>query len=755
MQVLQKVYAVSLKLMICKLKKENVSYRLIIVDTFFFYSNILIGLLMLYSRINYFSLLSFVLLLFLFLSCSDDVENDVSLQLEESILFFGPAAGEQNVCVTSDGDWEVKVTSGSDWCTCVSELSILIIKVAANNTGEKRIATVLVSSGNQKSELRIEQESVVPELEVQPSSLRFTSEGGVQEIEIDCNVEWKTEVVTSMTSWVSCDVKEGTNDVLVVTVESNPITRQRVAMLRITAAGLKEDITVIQDFMASSIVYPQVETSFDMALLEDEFGTTLPDFSHVGYMGSEVPIPDGVPVKITLTSPGESEDATAMIQKAIDELSAMPLNGNFRGTILLRSGIYRIQHELYIQNSGIVLRGEGSDENGTKLIAAGVKDGEKHHRLINVKGSGQLNPSTPAVYNIKDDYVPVGRFWVTVDNVMDFHEGDHVTIFRPGTDNWIHDLRMDQIYAPGDNSGSNWTAKGYNLDYERVITRIIGDTLHFDNPILMSMEKKYGGGAVYKSEIQGRLSHCGIENMQIISEFDETKKDKTGYFNDEDHSWTAVDITKTEHSWIRNVTSRYFAYGLAEIRDKSLFVTIENCKCLDGVAKREGGRLYSFLISDASACLVRNCETSHGRHDCITGSKGVGPNVFVNIKIRNAHADTGPHQRWNVGTLYDNIDSDGDILVQDRGNWGTGHGWAGANQYLWNCIAKRICVQSPWASAKNYSIGSKGTKSSGTHNNTDRPDGVWVEQGKTVFPQSLFEAQLELRIRNGRFYHSK
>lgn len=338
---------------------------------------------------------------------------------------------------------------------------------------------------------------------------------------------------------------------------------------------------------------------------------------------------------------------------------------------------------------------------------------------------------------------------------MDFHEGDHVTIFRPGTDNWIHDLRMDQIYAPGDNSGSNWTAKGYNLDYERIITRIIGDTLHFDNPILMSMEKKYGGGAVYKSEIQGRISHCGIENMQIVSEFDETKRDKTGYFNDEEHSWTAVDITKTEHSWIRNVTSRYFAYGLAEIRDKSLFVTIENCKCLDGVAKREGGRLYSFLISDASACLVRNCETSHGRHDCVTGSKGVGPNVFTNVKIRNAHADTGPHQRWNVGTLYDNIDSDGDILVQDRGNWGTGHGWAGANQYLWNCIAKRICVQSPWASAKNYSIGSKGTKSSGTHNNTDRPDGVWVEQGKTVFPQSLFEAQLELRIRNGRFYHSK
>lgn len=684
--------------------------------------------------------------------CSDDVEDGILLQLEKTTLYFNPVGGEQVLSVSSAGVWTSRVTSGSDWCSCIAESSTLKVKVDANNTGEKRVASILISCGSEKAELKVEQESVIPELEVSSNTLQFKAGGGIQEITVNSNVEWDTEVVTSMTNWVNFNLKEGTDNVLVVTVEANPITRQRVAMLRITAAGLKEDITILQDFAVSSIIYPQVETSFDMSLLEDEYGTTLPDFSHVGYMGSEIPMPD-VPVKITLSSPGENEDATALIQKAIDELSAMPLNDKFRGAILLKSGTYRIQNELYIQSSGIVLRGEGDGDGGTKLVAAGVKDGGKHHRLINIKGGGQLSPSAPSVYNIKDDYVPVGRFWVTVDNAVEFHEGDHVTIFRPGTDNWIHDLRMDQIYAPGDDSGSNWTAKGYNLDYERIVTRIIGDTLHFDNPILMAMESKYGGGAVYKSDIQGRISHCGIENMQIVSEFDATKKDPTGYYNDENHSWTAIDITKTEHSWIRNVTSRYFAYGLAEIRDKSLFVTVEDCKCLDGVAKREGGRLYSFLISDASACLVRNCETSHGRHDCVTGSKGVGPNVFANVKIRNAHADTGPHQRWNVGTLYDNIDSDGDILVQDRGDWGTGHGWAGANQYLWNCTGARICVQSPWVSAKNYSIGSKGTKNNGTHNNTDRPDGVWVEQGKTVSPVSLFEAQLDLRIRSGRLYH--
>lgn len=701
-------------------------------------------------------LLEYVLAFFIsvaLFACSDDSKEGISLQLSEAKLFFTPTTSSQEVGVTSSESWTCKVTTGSDWCSCENMGTVAKITVKTNDTGKKRLAKIVISCGTQKAELEVEQESVEPELEVSAKALSFKAASSVQEIKVTTNVEWRAEVITSMTDWVTCEVKEGTDNILLVTVNTNLTTRRRVAMLRVIAAGLNEEITVSQDFSSPSVIYPQVETNFDIALLEDVYGTTLPDFSHVGYMGSELDIPD-VPVRKILTSPGEDEDATTMIQQAIDEVATMPLNGKVRGAILLKSGTYKIQNELHINTDGIVLRGEGQGDNGTKLIAAGVKGGESaHHRLIKIAGEGNLTPSKPSTYNIKDDYVPVGRFWVTVNNASDFHEGDHVTVFRPGTDNWIHDLKMDQIYKPGDTAGVNWTASGYNLDYERVVTQIIGDTLHLDNPILMAMETKYGGGAIYKSSFLGRISHCGIENMQIVSEFDETKKDGSGYYNDENHSWTAIDITKAEHSWIRNVTSRYFAYGLAEIRSKSLFITVKDCKCLDGVAKREGGRLYSFLIADASACLVRDCETSHGRHDCVTGSKGVGPNVFVNVKIRNSHADAGPHQRWNVGTLYDNIDSDGDILVQDRGNWGTGHGWAGANQYLWNCTAKRICVQSPWVSAKNYSIGSKGTKSSGTHNNADRPNGEWIEQGKTVSPVSLFEAQLDLRIKNGRLYH--
>jgi hypothetical protein len=112
-----------------------------------------------------------------------------------------------------------------------------------------------------------------------------------------------------------------------------------------------------------------------------------------------------------------------------------------------------------------------------------------------------------------------------------------------------------------------------------------------------------------------------------------------------------------------------------------------------------GGRRYSFN-NDGQMNLVMNCHASEGRHDYVTGAQVCGPNVFYNCTAEKTHADIGPHHRWAVGTLYDNIFTDGEINVQDRGNWGTGHGWAGATQVIWNCTALKAAIQDPWVSAK-------------------------------------------------------
>jgi hypothetical protein len=123
----------------------------------------------------------------------------------------------------------------------------------------------------------------------------------------------------------------------------------------------------------------------------------------------------------------------------------------------------------------------------------------------------------------------------------------------------------------------------------------------------------------------------------------------------------------------------------------------------------------------------------------------LGPNVFTQCQSRNTHADIGPHHRWACGTLYDLIDTDGEINVQDRGNWGSGHGWAGVTQVIWNCRVTRAVIQSPWVNGKNYSIGLRGDKYEGRL--SGRPDGVWEGQNNGALqPESLYEAQFKSRI---------
>ena len=91
----------------------------------------------------------------------------------------------------------------------------------------------------------------------------------------------------------------------------------------------------------------------------DYRGNQIMDFSSVGFRdGSAIP---NVPIMRELGPFMDSNrDAWRMIQDAIDQVSAMPLDENgFRGAIYLREGVYRISQPLLIAASGVVLRGAG------------------------------------------------------------------------------------------------------------------------------------------------------------------------------------------------------------------------------------------------------------------------------------------------------------------------------------------------------------------------------------------------------------
>ena len=214
--------------------------------------------------------------------------------------------------------------------------------------------------------------------------------------------------------------------------------------------------------------------------IPDEKGNIIPDFSRVGYYGGDKDIPD-VPVVKTIGAAAEGT-SEAIIQSAIDEVSKKPLNNDgFRGTILLKKGTYKIPENIRIETSGIVLRGEGDNSSGTRLVA----QSKKQVSLISVSGKGNLTEIKNTRVKITDDYVPVGSFSFTVSSASGFSKGDKIILFRPGTDQWIKDLKMDQIEDRG--GTKQWEAKEYNLQFERVIKKIEGNKIYVDNPVVLAM----------------------------------------------------------------------------------------------------------------------------------------------------------------------------------------------------------------------------------------------------------------------------
>src|SRR5206468_3191009 len=104
---------------------------------------------------------------------------------------------------------------------------------------------------------------------------------------------------------------------------------------------------------------------------------------------------------------------------------------------------------------------------------------------------------------------------------------------------------------------------------------------------------------------------------------------------------------------------------------------------------------------------------------------------------------------WSTGVLWDNLHVS-QLNIQDRGNSGTGHGHAGANQVVWNSTATGspgFIVQSP-VTAQNWLIGGIGSLGAGSGIGFHTPGLIDSSgpSGPNVDTRSLYYAQLGERM---------
>lgn len=161
-------------------------------------------------------------------------------------------------------------------------------------------------------------------------------------------------------------------------------------------------------------------------------GDHLPDFSYCGYHASDAPLPSG---ESTIQLQPSKDDQTTSIQNALDKVSS---RGG--GVVTLFEGTFELSGRLVISNN-TVLRGEGMGKTYLK-----TNNGDED--LVTM-GSGVGAVKTGNAIGITHSYVPVGATNITVTITAGLVVGATIYVQRAVTQEWIHELGMDQLVRNG------------------------------------------------------------------------------------------------------------------------------------------------------------------------------------------------------------------------------------------------------------------------------------------------------------------
>lgn len=368
----------------------------------------------------------------------------------------------------------------------------------------------------------------------------------------------------------------------------------------------------------------------------DSLGNRIPDFSYCGYKAGAEVIPD-IPVKVVV--PVKSGDATLRIQAAIDYVGRLPVAANgFRGAVLLEKGEHHVWGSIHLKDNGVVLRGSGMGAGGTILIG----EGKERNTLITIEGKSDITASSDTI-PVADKYVPVNASGFTLASSKGIKQGDQIMISRPAIREWIAALGTEHF--GGGLTSLGWKPGQRVITWNRTVTAVNGNTITIDAPLTTALDKQYGGGYINTYQWPGRLTNCGIENLQLVSAFDPSNP------KDEDHRWMAVAINNATDVWVRRVGFKHFAGSAVAIYEDASGITVEDCISTEPVSETGGERRNTFFTAGQQT-LFQRCYAANGMHDFATGFCAPGPNAFVQCESYRPYGFSGGLDSWASGVLF-------------------------------------------------------------------------------------------------------
>ncbi|KAI8600298.1 hypothetical protein EDD21DRAFT_377606 [Dissophora ornata] len=528
----------------------------------------------------------------------------------------------------------------------------------------------------------------------------------------------------------------------------------------------------------SKIVYPIVPEDPDSTLGYVSYnrqGDRIMDFSMAGWNEGNTDLPDAVPdipCLETLSprdgadSPSDQGDDTERIQAALDRVSRktkkLVQNKDVipKGALALERGVYRISRPLKIRASGILFRGDPG--GGSRIVCQWESRGPRYAIEVEGKTDKMLqNTRVP----VMAEYTPVGSFFLALDPTY-FQEtglsvGDQVVVSRIGNARWIRDIGMDDFHSDkkGLKPWKNMHAKMYRtIRYLNSQTGIV----ELDAPMPISISRQYGGGFVTKYK-DGKIHALGIQYLDMVfpGNIGRTKEDfldqegrgsKDYRFSYEIFANYALRIDCAYHMYVSHITTAFF-HNFVSVGTDVHHLT------LDSIVHSYPDEMLSgqsaFQLS-GQLVLVKDSLSQGSFHFFVDISHVMGPNVFfrsmcVNVgkpsqpmPLNFAPGEVGPHMKLCTGILVDQVVTDGPILLVNRGEMGTGHGYTSANSVVWNSRAREGILTHRAAGFQNFVIGSEDLDAMDR-----RPwdHHGWKEHlGSEVLPGSLYLRQLSDRL---------
>ena len=485
---------------------------------------------------------------------------------------------------------------------------------------------------------------------------------------------------------------------------------------------------------------------------------TLNDFSFTGYHFSEKEIPDVSNWNtISVTDFGATPNDTTFDDNAIQAaINAAEASGQ-PTVVYFPAGKYWVSSEttktqpITISGSHIVLKGAGKGDGGTEIYADKFNEskfgsGSTHYRFMFKPTNTDSNDITQVTAEIKK-----GDFEVQVASTANLSVGQYVDLFQKTTDNL-------EANMPGLTPNTRWTIinrDGIRPFEKHIITKISGNTVTFKNPVQLNMP--FSSTTVLKTF--QTIEEVGVQDILFTSGWKDYPENFVHHANDiVDYAWQAVFFTNVVNGWIKDCHFKDWNEDI--FIDRSMAVTVKN---IDISGKRGH---TSYFSRYSYGVLFENC-FDNADQGLVNGRKGMlhGPgmrwsttsSVFLNCPMQPDQS-IDAHGSHPYANLLDNIQG-GKLL----GNGGAETSYPNSGPYLtfWNFkhdanftsrlydfwFISNTTERRTHTFPNPLFIGFQ--PGPGENNIRFKNEGVDELRGEQVYPNSLFDAQLQLRLYKG------